>query len=257
MKQYLSPLISNSSICASIYLLEFILPGIEERPEAGQFFTIKINDLSVPLLRRPFAFSGFNSVDNRAFCIYEVRGAGTNILSSLGKGALLDIIGPLGKPFPFPKRGERALLVAGGIGLGPIIFLADSLRECGIEYRLVFGCGSAPKIPHPVLTGRNALICTDDGSFGFHGNTVDFLKSIATSISDDEILYCCGPEAMLIGCCRFAADRRLRCFVSVEQVMACGVGACMGCTVKVRDDRQFVRVCKEGPVFECGEIAWE
>jgi dihydroorotate dehydrogenase electron transfer subunit len=257
MKHHITPLLSNSTLCNSMYLLEFRLDGIDEPPLPGQFFTLRVSDLPLPLLRRPFAFAHFSVADQRASCIYQVRGSATGILSTLGSGASLDIIAPLGKPFPLPHSHDRPLLVAGGIGLGPILFLADTLQQGGIDSRLVFGCRSASHLPESVFENRAVTFCTDDGSRGFHGMVVDYLKTIAASLSPDTVLYCCGPRPMLLGCHQYANDHQLRCIVSVEQVMACGVGACMGCVVKVRDHRSFVRACKEGPVFESREIAWE
>ncbi len=257
MKQYISPILSNTALCTSMYQLEFQLEGMSEPPLPGQFFTVRIAESLVPLLRRPFAFSRFEKERNCASCIYQVRGKGTELLSALGNPATLDIIASLGKPFPLPQRHQAALLIAGGIGLGPILFLANVLQRRESAYRLIFGCRSEEFIPSAIFQDQPAVFCTDDGSRGFHGTVVDYLATIVPSITPDTVLYCCGPRAMLRGCHTFSCDHQLRCFVSVEQVMACGVGACMGCAVKVRGEPSYVRACKDGPVFDSRDILWE
>lgn len=257
MKQYITQLVSNFALCESMYMLEFYLDGIGKPPLPGQFFTLRIGSLPAPLLRRPFAFARFSDTDRLASCIYVVRGIATAILRTLGNGTSLDIIAPLGRPFPLSQPHERPLLVAGGTGLGPILFLADTLLQRGIDCRLVFGCRSATHLPDALFENRNASLCTDDGSKGFHGTVIDYLKKIADSLPRDTVLYCCGPGPMLQMCHQFAKDHCFRCFVSVEQVMACGVGACMGCAVRLRDHGSYVRACKEGPVFDSEEVEWE
>ncbi|MBN1575597.1 MAG: dihydroorotate dehydrogenase electron transfer subunit [Chitinispirillaceae bacterium] len=257
MRHYITPLLSNTALCTSMYQLDFHLDDIDSPPRPGQFFTVRITDSFVPLLRRPFAFSRFDVTDNSASCIYQVRGNGTKLLSTLGKETPLDIIAPLGKPFPLPQSHQRPLLVAGGIGLSPILFLADELQRLGADYRLAFGCRSAAYLPDAVFENRPVAFCTDDGSREFHGTAIDYLKTIAPSLPPDTVLYCCGPYPMLHGCQAVARNRNLRCYVAMEQVMACGVGACMGCAVRTRGHQSYVRACKDGPVFDAREIEWE
>jgi len=257
MQQYESAVISNRELCHSLCELEFSMDQTTEKPLPGQFFTVRVTDSSLPLLRRPFAFAGFDAAQGRARCIYQVRGAATKLLSAMKPDTPLDIIGPLGRPFPLPQPNERPVLIAGGIGLGPVLFLFDLLRSRGDDVRMVFGGRSKEYVPSSLFENSDTVICTDDGSCGFHGTVVDYLATIGPSPADPALLYCCGPQPMLRACHEFASRRSLRCFVSVEQVMACGVGACMGCAVRVNDGRGFVRACKEGPVFDSGEIAWD
>ena len=256
MNQFTAKLYSNSRLCASMYLAEFECNDNIENSAPGQFLTVRITTTTVPLLRRPFAFSGISSSKQRAAFIYQVRGGGTEILSRFGKETELDIIAPLGKPFPLPEPDQYSLVVAGGIGLGPILFLADTLKKNGTPHKFVFGCRSKSWLPEGLWSGDEVL-CTDDGSFGFKGNVVAYLETIADELPKNTRIYCCGPEPMLKGCHLFAIHHHFSCFVSVEQVMACGVGACMGCAVKLAGGRSYARACKEGPVFESKELAWE
>lgn len=253
MKQFFGTITGNRPLSSDYYKMEFTWDRKAGIPLPGQFFTARISDGIEPLLRRPFAFSGFDRRKTTCSMVYQRRGRGTDILSGKRKNERLDIIGPLGRPFPLPGRGKRALLVAGGIGLGPLLFLAAQLRNAA----LVFGCRSKTFVP-PARTfaGARPVICTDDGSAGFRGTAADYLKSIESSVGRDTIVYACGPLPMLKACHEFAAGRGCECFVSVEQVMACGVGACMGCAVKSAEGG-YLRACTDGPVFDSKELKWE
>lgn len=255
MKQSAAKILSNEQVGTSIYTIDLqcdIDAGIP-----GQFVTVRIAPSVVPLLRRPFALSRIDRECNSISFIYQVRGTGTELLSTYGCGAEVDIIGPLGKPFPLPAREHFSLLVAGGIGLGPVLFLEETLRGAGYESALVFGCRSASHIPGALFEHRSVTVCTDDGSSGFSGNVVAYLESIAEGLPENTRIYCCGPEPMLKECHNFAVRYNYPCYVSVEQVMACGVGACMGCAVRLADGRSYARACREGPVFDSKELAWD
>lgn len=254
MKQFIGTVLRNQSLSADFFELEFTWDKTAGQPLPGQFFTIRISGHTVPLLRRPFAFSAFDEKKGTASMIIQKRGPGTEILAARHKDHVLDIIGPLGKPFPMPSKKQKPLLVAGGIGLGPILFLASQLPGA----KMVFGCRTKSLIPASgIFTGMkpDAAVCTDDGSEGFRGTTGDYLKSIENTIDSDTTVYACGPLLMLKACHEFAARRGCECFVSVEQVMACGVGACMGCAIKTVEGG-YKRACTEGPVFNSKELQW-
>jgi dihydroorotate dehydrogenase electron transfer subunit len=253
MKQFCGTITGNRALSAECLELEFTWARKAGRPLPGQFFTLRISDDTVPLLRRPFAFSSFDSEKMTASMIYQKRGRGTTILAGKKRGESLDVIGPLGSPFPRPGKGRNALLAAGGIGLGPLLFLSSRLRIA----QLIIGCRTkslAP--PSRTCAGLRPVICTDDGSKGFKGTADDYLRSIEHTVGSDTVVYSCGPLPMLKACHEFAKRRGCECFVSVEQVMACGVGACMGCAVKAADGG-YKRACTEGPVFNSKELNWE
>lgn len=259
MQQSLVSTLSNRVLCQSMYEIDFVLSDTAAVPLPGQFFTARVTTATVPLLRRPFAFSAYSATEHRASCIYQVRGQGTCLLSALQAGDTLDVIAPLGRAFPLPApSNQTVILVAGGVGLGPILFLARTLRQMGIEFITIFGCRNAAQLPSlPELKSSEAIICTDDGSVGFHGNVAEYLNTITSTHNTTTTLYCCGPQPLLHACHRLSQQHHFLCFVSVEQIMACGVGACMGCAVKVPGPTQYVRACKEGPVFESKDILWE
>ena len=255
MKQYTARILSNKQVAASMFVIDLQCDIDPAKP--GQFITVRVASSVVPLLRRPFALSRIDRERRSVSFIYQVRGAGTELLSTYGCGVEVDIIGPLGKPFPLPAREHFSLLVAGGIGLGPVLFLEEMLRGKGYESALVFGCRSTSYIPGSLFESRSVTVCTDDGSSGFSGNVVTYLESIADGLPETTRIYCCGPEPMLKGCHDFALRYNFPCHVSVEQVMACGVGACMGCAVRLADGTSYARACREGPVFDSKDLAWD
>lgn len=257
MNQISASIRSNTPIAQSFHEATFTWPTQSPPPLPGQFVSIRISDATAPLLRRPFAFSNVDPKAGTASIIYQTRGAATELLAGKGAGESLDVIGPLGKPFPQPEEKGICVLVAGGIGLGPMLFLAKHLRERRREVLFVYGCASEALVPRSESFRRaNAVVCTDDGSVGFHGTNVAYLRTLPETRFAGATMYACGPTPMMKACHELAGERGVPCYVSMEQVMACGVGACMGCVVKTTSGSGFARVCKEGPVFDSREIVW-
>lgn len=257
MQQFDTTIIDNKKIADGFFELQFDW-NCSDIPNPGQFLTIRVSDDSSPLLRRPFAFSGYNRDKKSCSVIYQKRGRGTEILTGKLAGDQLNIIAPLGKQFPLPSKQGQTLLVAGGIGIGPILFLANFFKEKKLPFKFIFGCRSKSFIPDTSeFKNLNPQICTDDGSVGFRGTTGDYLKSIEQDIGSNSIIYCCGPHPMLRACHETALRHNGECWVSVEQIMACGVGACMGCVVKVKAEPGYARACKEGPVFSSNDLIWD
>ncbi|MDR2693531.1 MAG: hypothetical protein LBB74_04870, partial [Chitinispirillales bacterium] len=177
-------------------------------------------------------------------------------LSAAREGEGIDVIGPLGTPFVIDTNQQKHIIVAGGVGLGPMLFLSSTLKSRGIAARFVFGCRNSSLIPDTKLfTDAAPQICTDDGSTGFRGTAADYIKA-NISLCIDTAIYACGPLPMLKSINELAASGGARCLVSLEAVMACGVGACVGCAVPVAGGG-YSRVCKEGPVFDGKDILWK
>ncbi|MBL8968101.1 MAG: dihydroorotate dehydrogenase electron transfer subunit [Spirochaetaceae bacterium] len=267
MRQFQARIIANRPVAEA--WRELVLEWEAEPPEPGQFLTLRVSPRLDPLLRRPFAFSGFSPADPAggapatASAVYQVRGSATALLAEIAPGNFLDAIGPLGKPFPLPAAGETALLAGGGIGLGPVLFLARRLRALAAagqgspEPRLLLGFRNAASLPELDLP-EGSLLCTDDGSAGFRGTPTAKLAADAAlaELGHRARLYACGPAAMLAGLAALAKERGWRASLSAEQWMACGVGACMGCALPRADGQGYLRACADGPVFEGGEIDW-
>lgn len=256
MRQFISAIKSNFSISKDFYKIDFTWSG-DEDPIPGQFFTVRLSETTAPLLRRPFAFAGFNSSLQEASMIYQVRGPATKLLSQQKEDSELDIIGPMGNYFDIGKTVKRSIIVSGGIGLGPMLFAAKHFQNKGNEVNFIFGCRTKKHIPaKDMFDDVTSILCTDDGSEGFKGTTVDYLQTILKNDLKDSLVLACGPIPMLKGCHNFAERNRILCQVSMEQIMACGVGACMGCAVKIKKDPGYSLICNGGPVFNSREIVW-
>lgn len=257
MKHFVSRIHSNIGLCEDLY--EMVLSWNEETkpPLPGQFCTIRVAQTTSPLLRRPFAFSAFDPLRKTASIVFKKVGVSTEILAGKQCGEVVDVIGPLGNSFlAFPQR-QRNILVAGGTGLGPILFWKRFLGQRKITSLVVAGYASKSLVPNiEEFSNEAVVICTDDGSKGFKGTVVDYLRTLPEDFLRETSLYCCGPWGMLQACNEFALNHGNECYVSLEQIMACGVGACMGCAVKILGESPFARVCSEGPVFSSKVIAW-
>ena len=252
--QFESELNQNTPLGGGFFRLSFSWPA-SAAPVPGQFLSLRVSSSPVPLLRRPFAFSHYDPSTSCASIIVKTRGRATELLSRKRPGDTLEIIGPRGTAFPQPQREHRPVLLAGGIGLGPILFLASTFKARGFEPTLVFGCRSRDELPcAEELAELEARICTDDGSEGFRGTVVDYLKH-ALSVENAE-LYACGPNPMLAEIAGVAEAHRVPCWVSMEQTMGCSMGACMGCVIRTHHPSGYARVCTEGPVFDSREIRW-
>ncbi|MBN2618925.1 MAG: dihydroorotate dehydrogenase electron transfer subunit [Spirochaetales bacterium] len=242
--------ISNKLIAKDYYELVFNWES-SFNPKPGQFLTLRPQGL--PLLRRPFAFSSFK--DNRAAIIYKTVGKATKGFSSLTEKDSISILGPLGSGFDLPKK--RPVLIAGGIGLGPMLFTAIDFAERGLSPILVIGARDKSFIPKLELgKGVEVVIATDDGSLGFKGNVTQCLKTEYNNILNNCEILCCGPHIMLKACHELALEYDIECQVSMEEMMACAVGACYGCVVETTHQEKYKRVCKDGPVFNSREIVW-
>ena len=275
MKQFDAEILVNRAVAESWRELLFTWDEAAGVPQPGQFLSLRVSSFSDPLLRRPFAFSSFaRSKDGsaakgpRAGIVYQVRGGATRLLSELAPGSRVDLIAPLGKGFPRPGPTERPILAGGGIGLGPLLYLADFLsqaeggaagggRSGGGAPILVLGFRSASLLPSIALP-PGSVICTDDGSSGFRGNPVDWISHNFPDAGREQRvrLYGCGPLPMLAALADLAAERAWPASLSAEQWMACGVGACMGCALRRAGGDGYLRACSDGPVFDAAEIDW-
>ncbi|MGM0461268.1 MAG: dihydroorotate dehydrogenase electron transfer subunit [Fibrobacterota bacterium] len=253
MKDCMVHIRENTQLSRGFYRLSFDWRSDKNGPRAGQFFELRIPGATDPLLRRPFAFSAYDDTTHRASCIYEVRGKTTKILRDAEPGMSIQIMAPLGNAFYAPTNNVIAL--GGGIGLGPILFAAQQFSQ-NHAVTLVTGFRSAEYIPHTAYDPSvPAIICTDDGSRGFSGNVIEYLKTLPEKDLENTTILACGPHPMLAAAAEFARARSLLCLVSLEEMMACGIGACMGCVVD-RADGGKARVCKEGPIFSAEEVRW-
>lgn len=252
----------NRQLNRDYNLLTFIPSGGSEEPEPGQFFMIgrcmertPLRDLYDPFLKRPFSI--FRITPAGCQILYRIKGKGTSALRDAGEGTFLDVIGPLGNPYPMPEGVDIPLIVAGGIGIASLMFLAE--RLAGRAY-IFYGARTGDELLFmDDLRGyaKRLFISTDDGSIGEKGTTIDVLNDFLTRRSSPVtryLIYACGPGQMLKAISETSRKRGITAYISVEENMACGVGACLGCAVKTA--RGYKRVCSEGPVFDANEIVW-
>jgi dihydroorotate dehydrogenase electron transfer subunit len=229
----------------------------------GQFVTIKIAEDDEPLLRRPFSIH--RAQGKTIEILYEVVGKGTEILSQKKVGEDLDVIGPLGSGFSYHlslAAYRLPILIAGGMGVAPIFFLAEQITNDypKFDIEVLVGSRTAKQLlceNEFKKLGCSVKISTDDGSRGFRGKVTQLLENmLSDSLIRQErpMLYACGPRPMLRKVYRLVSEYKIPAQISLEEHMACGIGACFGCAVKTREG--FKRVCKEGPVFNAGEIVW-
>ena len=260
MKQFIAKIISHAPVSDCFYELTFEWDPQAGAPLPGQFCTIRVSTFSTPLLRRPFAFSSYDPERRLAAILYKKRGPATELLTAKSSGDGMDVIGPLGMDFFTALGGKLTspLCVAGGTGFGPMLFLFSELKKRGGKPVLVLGCRTGSQLPalNP-MTGLDPFITTDDGSRGKKGTPLEYLTTLQNENSGISALCTCGPVPLMQGCHDWSQKHGLACYVSFEQTMACGVGACMGCAVKVTDTGGgYARACTDGPVFNSRRIAW-
>lgn len=248
-------LVSRERVGKRTYLFTLdVGPGFP-RPAPGQF--VHLSSPSDAVLRRPFSIAG-NPEPEQVELLIEVLGKATEALAALDPGCSLSVIGPLGNGFSMPDEGKEAALVAGGIGVAGLRLLVSKLLEEGRGIRLLVGARTREKLlDHVVPQPRGSrslrsMVATDDGSTGFHGTVAELFAEVAEELEATHVVYCCGPQGMIRAVSAAAARHALPCQVSLEEMMACGVGACRGCVVMTRDG--YKTVCSDGPVFDADEL---
>jgi dihydroorotate dehydrogenase electron transfer subunit len=230
--------------------LTLAAPEIAVRAEPGQFLAFAIGgETSALLLRRSIAIAGAG--DGVVSVVVAAHGPGSTWLAGLRSGERVDVVGPLGRPFPAAPAGARALLVGGGYGSAALVGLATRLRAAGSAVTAICGAASADRLSSvDELSGlAEVLVTTDDGSAGRQGWVTDAMAEV---IGETEVVYACGPMGMLRAVADAATARGVPSYVAVEESMACGIGVCMTCVLPVvgEDGRtRFSRSCVEGPVF--------
>ena len=230
--------------------LTLAAPEIAERAEPGQFLAFAIGgETSALLLRRSIAIAGAG--DGVVSVVVAAHGPGSTWLAGLQPGERVDVVGPLGRPFPASPAGARALLVGGGYGSAALVGLAARLRAAGSAVTAICGAASADRLSSvdELSALAEVLVTTDDGSAGRQGWVTDAMAEV---IGEIEVVYACGPMGMLRAVAHAATAQGVPSYVAVEESMACGIGVCMTCVLPVvgEDGRtRFSRSCVEGPVF--------
>jgi len=260
----------NRRLGDRLYHMAVRLPDLIPDPHPGQFVMIRPTSSEWPLLSRPFSIYRFSGTKDRATLeiLYRVVGRGTEIMSFLKSGSRVSVLGPLGRGFLVDENCNCHILIAGGMGIAPISYLADHLRAILPSEKDIIAClGARSGFDLFGLEHFRKLVCslnlvTEDGTMGVCGLLTDILPEVLRDCDPERTaIYACGPMGMLRSLAdSLSAEGNWKCQVAVEERMACGVGACLGCVLPVIDGRGRVvhkSVCKEGPVFKLQEIWWE
>ena len=254
-------IVFNRKVAANTFFMGLRSPQIVAEARPGQFVMLKVGRGMDPLLRRPFSICGVRE-DDLFLILYRIVGRGTTIMCDAGEGESLSVLGPLGSGFEMPRKGKTPILVAGGMGIAPLIFLA-SIMEPG---SLIFfaGFGSAEEIvatDEIGLSGLDLSLSTDDGSAGHRGLVTELLENRLAGFNGNinPVVFACGPLPMLKEVAAITLDKDVPCQVSLEASMACGLGACQGCATRRSSEQAiaYYHVCQDGPVFDVNALAWE
>ena len=243
-------IIRQEEIATDVYSMWLRTEQIAGLAKPGQFVALYCTDGS-RLLPRPISICEIDRADHAIRLVYRVAGKGTEEFSAYHTGAQLRVVGPLGNGYP--KKSKPALLLGGGIGVPPILQLA---KELDCEKSIVLGYRDERFLEEEFRAQGNVYIATEDGSFGTQGNVLDAIRENGLQA---EIIYACGPMPMLRAIKQYAQEKNITAYISLEERMACGVGACLGCVCKTvhKDAHSHVnntRICTEGPVFDAREV---
>jgi dihydroorotate dehydrogenase electron transfer subunit len=253
-KQCLAKVIFNRELSPRYFHLRLAAGDLAALAQPGQFVQVKARPGWQPLLRTPLSVHDACPAEGWLDLLYRVLGESTALLSQASAGSDLDILGPLGHGFTLPEADRKAWLLAGGIGVAPLFLLARKLREQGTEIQLLYGARTAVELVRVAefeQLGVEVKLASDDGSIGFRGNVVQLLRSL--DLVGKCQLYACGPRPMLGAVDRFSVERGLLTELSLEEYMACGIGACLGCACATKEGG-FAHVCTDGPVFRGGVV---
>lgn len=249
--------VSQKQIGTGIYDLTIQTKEIAAAAKAGQFVSVYSNDAS-KLLPRPISLCGIDRKAGTLRLVYRVTGehTGTEEFSRLQAGDTMKIMGPLGNGFTVEK-GRKAFLIGGGIGVPPMLQLAKEMKDAGENFQIVMGYRDAGTfLLNEFKEQGESFVATEDGSVGTKGNVLDAIRE---NHLDADVIYACGPTPMLRALKAYAEEQNMTCYVSMEERMACGIGACLACVCNSteKDAHSNVknkRICKEGPVFNAKEV---
>ena len=250
--------VSNEPVADGLMRIVLSSPELAASLEAGQFVNVHVPGDASQILRIPLSFSHADAQAGTVEIVYAVVGDGTRRLSAMAAGASSTAVGPCGNPWPLVEGARRACVVAGGVGVTPVVACARMLAGEGVEFDAVVGAQTSGRLwGADVLGGLGAgtvAVTTDDGTAGRRGFTTDALAELLASSAYD-VVYTCGPEVMMAGVARLCHDAGVACRVSMERMMCCGFGACGTCNVAMADGT-YKSCCKDGPVFDAEEVAW-
>ena len=244
---------SQQEISRGIFSLWIKTDTIAANAVPGQFVSLFCKDGS-RLLPRPISLCEIDKEGGRLHLVYRVAGGGTKEFSTLRSGEQISVMGPLGNGFPLKEAaGKKVFLMGGGIGVPPML---ECAKQIAGEVQIILGYRDVTFLKDDFEKAGKVYIATEDGSSGVKGNVMDAVCEYGLNA---DLIFACGPKPMLRAIQLYAQKNHIPCWISMEERMACGVGACLGCVCKSteRDDHSQVnhkRVCKDGPVFPASEV---
>lgn len=252
--QNIFKVVSNEKLCPRFFCLKFNAPSIIKHIKPGQFIHIRTKEGFEPFFRRPF--SVYRS-QKYVEVFYEPIGPGTKILASMKKGDDIDVLGPLGNAFSLPsKEIKQVVMIAGGIGIAPFLALSDVLKKKKLDLILLYG-GRTKAHVYPMKefkqNGCKVFVATDDGSVGVKGRVSALFSKM--NVARSMMVYTCGPNPMMAAVQDFVKRHKLVAEAACEEVMACALGACLGCSIKTTEG--YKTVCYDGPVFDLHKVIFK
>ncbi len=252
LKKIEGEILNNIDLGEGMFQLIISAEEIAKKVKPGQFVNIRVQDSLHPFIRRPY--SVWNAEDDVIEFLIKVLGSGSRLLYERKRGKI-DLLGPLGKPFPEPPSDLEIVLIGGGTGIAPLMYYAKYYSLS--SFKIIYGLKTAPSeylYSRIEDVTRNIFISTEDGSIGFKGLVTDLVKELIRDryiILEKSMFILCGPLPMLKSF-KFLPPERT--YVSMEGKMACGFGICMGCAVKSKSGDYYLRTCTEGPMFKLSDI---
>lgn len=252
IRQQHMKIVSQQEIAKRIFELTVEGDLVNDMMAPGQFVHVRVADSYEPLLRRPISVATYDKEKQQFTMVYRAEGRGTNLLAEKKPGDGLDVLGPLGNGFPVEEAAKKAYLIGGGIGVPPLYELAKALNKCGIETVHILGFESKDAVFYEAefKSLGDTHIATVDGSHGTQGFVTHILNELP---KDFDAYFSCGPTAMLEAV-QWAYPKK-KGFLSYEQRMGCGIGACFACVCRTtKSETDYIKVCSDGPVFQAGVV---
>lgn len=254
MKKYIEGVVKGKNIInGNLFELKIYVGDMIDSCKAGQFASLYVNDKS-KILPRPISISEIDIKNQTLTFVIQKVGGGTENLSNLTENDVVSLLLPLGNGYNLQNVSGLVYLIGGGVGIPPLVETYNILKNKGLEVKVILGFRSETFLTDK-FDDKDLYICTDDGSNGFRGNVVEKLKTLEKPSE----IFTCGPKPMLVGIVDYAKDNGVKTQVSMEERMACSIGVCLGCIIKIQEENKVVtkKVCVDGPVFRGEEIIFE
>jgi dihydroorotate dehydrogenase electron transfer subunit len=258
----------KEEVAPNIFLMKLSAPSIAPEALPGQFIHIKCGEDNYHVMRRPISIHKIDKKRGEIYILFQVVGECTQLLAQKLVGDYLDILGPIGNGFNIFAESKKIMVVGGGIGVAPLLALVEESLIQGKEVRVLIGALKQELIIGEesfMKLGARVDVATDDGSYKYKGFVTDLLKEVFEEGWLPDQIFSCGPRPMLKKIVDISSDAHIDCQVSLEERMACGIGACLGCVCKIKNkdkkhnkvEYEYKRICIDGPIFEGSKVVWD